>query len=365
MIIRIHKPSKQNNSVNDNQGSSEALFDYLDKENIGKELTEKQFFFNDKSDAIGNTKAMRMIDTNHKGLKKADAKFYMLTINPSKHELDQLGNDLKKLQEYTKGVMDEYALGFNRLNADGDKLRGKDLLYFAKIEQNRTYKHGDHKHTEAYQHNAKITKEIRTLEISIENLNSQQKIAAEVKIKQLNNQYIRNTDDAIIKVGAKKDGLQTHIHVVISRKDITGRTSLSPFANARQAKNTLNGRKVAIGFDREAFIRRCESRFDHQFNYLRTPDQAMFALKDASLSPVNMARNLILKTIDQDRSLRNSINAVSTLRNPLQAIVSKASQELAGKIVSGAIPAKIPADLIRKAITKSISMVLKAAELGI
>lgn len=72
------------------------------------------------------------------------------------------------------------------------------------------------------------------------------------------------------QAGDRKPGLNSHIHIIVSRKDITNTIRLSPFANARDAQNEMpNGQKAQIGFDREKFPQSCEKRFDNQFGYKR------------------------------------------------------------------------------------------------
>lgn len=364
MVVRIHKPTKETRAGNNNQGSSEAVIDYLDKENVGKPLAEKEFFFNNKTDAIGSNKVIDMLDNNKKGLRKTDAKFYMITINPSAKELDYIGNDINKLKSYTHSVMEEYAAGFNRLNANGEKLNADDLLYFAKVEKNRTYKINDNNYTDTYQKNSAISKEIRVLKESMATSTSEDQQVIQNNIDKLQARLIRNTDGVIIKPGAKKDGLNTHIHVIVSRKDITQKISLSPFANAKGGKNTLNGRKVDIGFNRGEFIKHCEKGFDNSFSYPRTPKETIFSLRDVSLNPQSMVKNMVLRVIDKDNILRNKINMIQSVKNPLNAVINNVTAELANKVISGAIPTKIPVDLIKRSVTKSISMILKAAEIG-
>ena len=123
--------------------------------------------------------------------------------------------------------MNEYARNF------GKGIEGKDLVWFAKIEKERTHTHSD--------------RAVQTGE--------------ELK-------------------GKKKEGEQTHVHVIVSRTE-----SLSGFKARQQAgeidrkhplklspatnhRDTAKG-AVKGGFDRTQFIRASERQFDRQFSYER------------------------------------------------------------------------------------------------
>lgn len=250
----ISKPHSSMGSGN--KGSSAQLVNYLDKEN--KELEKnanlapnrsmevdtrnrQQYFFNHKSDAISQIKAREAIDNNIAKLGKKDAKFYAPTISFSKNELKHISsiategrhvndttqmnnsefgryNDL--LRKYSRAVMDNYAKNFNR-EEKGLK-SGKDLVYYAKIEHDRALKGND--------------KEVRF---------------------------------GNAKSGDKKPGLQSHVHVIVSRKDQTQRLKLSPVANEKSTTRTIGNNKYHVGFDRKQWIAQNEKSFDNMFHYQR------------------------------------------------------------------------------------------------
>ena len=59
-----------------------------------------------------------------------------------------------------------------------------------------------------------------------------------------------------------KTGDNWHVHIAVSGVDITNSFNLSPNANGRGSKkHVLNGRKVRIGFNREAYKVACERIF--------------------------------------------------------------------------------------------------------
>ncbi len=63
-----------------------------------------------------------------------------------------------------------------------------------------------------------------------------------------------------------KSGDNWHVHISVSRRDITNTFSLSPNAKGRGSKNhVLNGQLVRVGFDREAYKIACEKNFDRMF----------------------------------------------------------------------------------------------------
>lgn len=212
MNIKVTKAEKGTNT-----GSSANLAHYLEKENKGKSLGERKHFFSHGREEVSVHEVVRNLDANKKNLGKHDAKFYLINISPSKKELEHIGGDETKLREYTRKVMDSYAKNF------GKRLEGKDLMYYAKIEHERKY-HGNDPEVKAG------------------------------KAKQ----------------GDKKPGLQTHIHVIVSRKDIENKRKLSPLSNHRStSKGAVRG-----GFDREAFVEKAERIWDKEMKYSRAPEES-------------------------------------------------------------------------------------------
>lgn len=89
------------------------------------------------------------------------------------------------------------------------------------------------------------------------------------------------------KSGEPKKGLQTHVHITISRMHKDYRINLSPLANARSSENlVLNGRKVKGGFDRSNWKQLNEDSFDKMFEYKRSLEEkfeTMRTLKHGTL----------------------------------------------------------------------------------
>lgn len=69
--------------------------------------------------------------------------------------------------------------------------------------------------------------------------------------------------------GMQKEGFQSHIHIIVSRKDITNNYSLSPGSKYKKSITILNGKEVKQGFHREKFFKAGEKTFDKEFNYNR------------------------------------------------------------------------------------------------
>ena len=238
-----------------NSGSCASLAEYLDKENqelekmIGtsNNISEialyekrKQHFFDATSNQISLISVIDKIDNNRKKLCKKDAKYYAPTVSFSQKELTHLSeiaagrkvdnvwefsnseyvkfNDL--IREYGRKVMDGYAGNFNRQNKGLNE--GRDLVYFGKIEHFRKFKGND---------------------------------------KEVKNGGFRSGD--------YKPGLNSHIHIIVSRKDKTQKMKLSPVANERSKVRTIGKNKYKVGFDRMEWIKKNEKSFDRLFNYKR------------------------------------------------------------------------------------------------
>ncbi len=277
MYIKIHKVAPEDYGKG-NKGSCADLVQYLDKENEKVEFFDREYFFNHNDECILNSKAVLSIDNNVKGLKKDDAKFFMITINPHEKELKHIArkvtngrtisniHDLSKdelkrynayLRKYTIDVMEQYAKGFNR-----DILK-EDLIYYAKIEQHRYY-----------------------------------------------NRFEALSSNGKIKDGQVKEGLNTHVHVIVSRKDKEMKMSLSPHSNSRgkSKKHQLNGKNVQQGFDRKEFKENCENQFDKRFSYNREMEERFAYMNGVKKGILSGSKNVSLTILKQfDESAKKQI----------------------------------------------------------
>ncbi len=209
MYSKIINPEKDGRTTFNNKGSSARLGNYLEKELDLATTPDGKVFFNSEG-YFTKDEMVKSIDTNVKGLTADDDKFYSLVLSPSQKELEHIRNNPEKLREFTTNCMENYAENFTLKAKDGTlkQLSEKDLVWFANIEYDRTFK-GD---------------------------------ADEVKRGEK-------------KQGERKDGLQTHIHVTVSARD-------------RSMKITLNPRtKDKNRFSIIAWSEKNQQTFDTQFGY--------------------------------------------------------------------------------------------------
>ena len=150
---------------------------------------------------------MALLDGNVKGLKADDPKFHSLVLSPSADELLLIGNNPKALESYTQNVMDLYAKNFTLKN--GKQLDGSDLVWAATIHQERKN---------------------------------------------------RGTDEGV--QGEKKDGLQTHVHVMVSARDAAQKITLNPLG-------------LASRFDRVQFQAQAVAQREMQFGRVVPLDVAV------------------------------------------------------------------------------------------
>ncbi len=174
---------------------------------MGKGL-EKEFFFSHDKDQVLSIDVIRSIDNNCPLIGKTEAKFYSLVVAPRPDEMDHIGNDKARLKQYVRDTMDIYAGNFNKKDGTSKNLTGGDLVYFAKLEDNRYYK---------------------------------------------------GTDEEVKQGKAKKGdvlpGDNTHVHIIVSRQDKSKTTKLSPLANSKKL------------FSRENFKLNSCKYFDENYLY--------------------------------------------------------------------------------------------------
>lgn len=254
----------------DSKGSCSKYGFYLNKENRecikDGRLQDLQPFFNQSNNRLTTMEAIALVDENGKGkgLRNDQDRYFTLTLNFSQKELAHLTEKVAKrnienvkelngceferfnelLSDYTKQAMKNYANNFNK------GISENQIVWFAKIEHRRRYK-------------------------------GTEKVVVNGKAMS----------------GQLKDGLQTHVHITISRMHRDWRINLSPLANARTGKNlVLNGRKVRGGFDRSNWKQLNENSFDTLFNYKRGLDEKY-----------ETHRTLKLGSLDEKRRLQNQL----------------------------------------------------------
>lgn len=252
--------------------SSKGIIEYLSKEDLD---LENALYFNNERNDISFQEAIDNIDDNKGSHSNSQSKFYMLNISPSQKELSYLDEQCERyldltnfskdehirevekdrlmknmLQNYTNEMMQKYAENFNK------DLKIDDLVYVAKVEKERTYKAND-KHV-------------------LENL-KREKDGLEPRL---------NSKGEKIQAGQKKEGLNYHIHVVVSRYEKEGnqreKRSFSPMSKGKESKG-LNDSK--IGFNRDNLNQESETKFDEYFHYKREINEKYETLKHDKNTP--------------------------------------------------------------------------------
>src|SRR5690606_9735688 len=241
----------QNLSGNFGQ-SATAFVDYLEKENEGKPMPELEHFFDQHHNEISAEEVIKEIDNNTAKLKKSEPKFYSITLNPSQQELKAIGDSPEALKQFTREAMKAYAKAFNR-EIDGKPVSIDDIKYFAKVERQRTFKGSDKEIQENQPYATKI------LELK-QQIRSIQHGETTGDIKMLQKAIDRLEREAPHKLNGKrivrdmpKPAHQSHIHIIVSRKDASNRYSLSPGSKYKASEVQMNGKIVKRGFDRNAF----------------------------------------------------------------------------------------------------------------
>ena len=194
------------------------------------------------------------------------------------------------------------------------EITGEDLLYFAKVETERTYKYAD----KAVLRNRETLKEIKE-EGAKENPD-----LAKINLLKSKLELDRHTGE-VIKEGAVKGGLNYHTHVIVSRHDRTSvyardKVSMSPNANNKEGR-LGNGAK--IGFHRDEFFKSMERVFDERFEYER-PQQERYERRNELSKAVKEAQHrvegMIKNKIKQEIYKHTGINMIRQELDPRQQI---------------------------------------------
>lgn len=309
--------------LGDNYSQSSADFvEYLEKENEFQEIDNEEFFFNQYENKISAKDVVQDIDGNTAKLKKIEPKFYSITVSPSKYELKRLQNSSEDLKQYTRELMKDYVACFNR-EINGKPISIDDIKYYAKIEHQRTFKGSDIQIRENQPFATKILelrKEIRTIqsgekEGSIKDL--------ERKIVKLEQEAPHRQNGKRIVRGMKKEGSQSHIHIIVSRKDASNSFSLSPGSKYKSSEVTMNGKTVKRGFDRDQFFANAEKTFDRTFGYQRNFVETYQARKEFIKNP-NFYFSALLQLPTNEKAIAFKLMRESGM--PVQSIPTNSAQ---------------------------------------
>lgn len=276
--------------------TSRQLSAYLDKQNDVVRVEGREYFFNGLGSTYDSEDVTKAIDSNVRGLKKSEARYYTFSISPSQQEIRHLrrmisdtqsalrdsgehlpesySDDMMRnyLKDYGVKCMDAYAQNFNHPKIESNR----DLLWFGMVEKDRYWKKKD----KEVWNNTQIDKQVSRLKKQLGKSEHKDKELRQ-KIAALETQYIRECDvrpggcKEILRPMMAKSGDNWHIHVTVSRRDMTNSFNLSPNANSRGGKNhQLNGESVRVGFDRESYKMSCEKIFDNTFSHQRLQSES-------------------------------------------------------------------------------------------
>jgi hypothetical protein len=309
--------------LGDNYSQSSIDFvEYLEKENQGLDSGNEEFFFNQYEEKISAKDVVKEIDGNAAKLKKIEPKFYSITVSPSKYELKRLQSSSEDLKKYTRELMKDYVKCFNR-EINGKPISIDDIKYYAKIEHQRTFKGSDFQIRENQPFATKILKlekEIRTIQAgekegSIKDL--------ERKIVKLEQEAPHRQNGKRIVRGMKKEGNQSHIHIIVSRKDASNSYSLSPGSKYKSSEVMMNGKIVKRGFDRDQFFTKAEQTFDRTFAYQRNFVETYRARKEFINNP-NFYFSALLQLPTNEKVIAFKLIRESGM--PVQSIPTNSAQ---------------------------------------
>jgi len=284
---------------------------YLEKENEGLEQENQEHFFNQTEDPISPDKVISEIDANTAKLKKTEPKFYSIVVSPSQRELKKIANDSEALKTYTRELMKVYAKSFYREKP----VTVDQIKYFAKIEHERTYRGFEKEVLE----NAPYRKQIAKLENDIRKVARGELKGNTKKLEQeiaaLKEAAPHQINGKMIVAGMKKEGNQSHIHIIVSRKDVTNTFSLSPGSKYKASEVEMHGKKVQRGFHRDQFFEKAEQTFDRVFGYDRNFVETYTAKKTLIKNPA-MFRMLLGNLPTNEKALALKLLSKSGMRIP-------------------------------------------------
>ncbi|MGO3688981.1 MAG: MobB family relaxase [Psychroflexus halocasei] len=327
--------------------SSADFVGYLEKENQGLEQEEMEHFFNQYGEGISAEEVVKDIDGNGAKLKKKEPKFYSITVSPSKYELNKLQNSSQDLKKYTRELMKDYVESFNR-EINGRPINIDDLKYYAKIEHQRTFKGTDFQIKENQPYATKILQ----LKTEIRNV---QDGRTEGNINKLNREVSKleraaphQQNGKRIVQGMPKAGNQSHIHIIVSRKDASNTFSLSPGSKHKASEVEMHGKTVKRGFDRDKFFTNAEKTFDKTFGYQRNFAETYKARKDFIKNP-KIYFAALMKLPTNERALAFKIMGKSGI--PMMPSIPTNQAQLALKVFNK--------------LRKGLDVAIKSSSIGI
>ena len=235
-----------------NTGSCAAYAYYLNHESRWKKKNgqdEKRIpFFDPDGKTVSLETVISAIDSNKSGLHVEDAKFFSLILNPSEKEAAKLGGTREKKMR-SLGIMVDRMMDryAEGFNKEGVKTH-QDLLYFYTIHE------------------------------------------------------YRENDDGSLRPGI-------HVHIIVSRKDKTGKYKLSPMTNHRGESSGV----IKSGFNRDSFYRDCERIFDTTFGYQRRISES-YDYNNTMTHGSNEERAAMIHASVQEERIREQVTAALARR---------------------------------------------------
>jgi len=177
--------------------------------------------------------------------------------------------------------MKEYAKSFHRDRT----VTVDDIKYYAKIEHERTFRGFEKQVLENapyWKRIVKLKNDLRKVERGELTGNTK---SIKREIEKLKQEAPHKINGQMVVAGMKKEGLQTHIHIIVSRTDASNTYSLSPGSKYRASEAELNGKMVKRGFDRNSFYKAAERTFDSNTGYQRNHVETYMARKQFVKDP--------------------------------------------------------------------------------
>ena len=231
-----------------NSGSCASYAYYLEHENRWKKKKGQKDkllpFFDKNRKIVPMSTVIKTIDANKGGLHAEDAKFFSLVINPSEKETDTLGVTREEKLESIHRMVDSMMDRY-ATGFNKDEVRNhQDLLYYYTVHE------------------------------------------------------YRENDDGTLRPGI-------HVHIIVSRKDNTGKYKLSPMTNHRGESSGV----IKSGFNRDSFYR----DFDTSFGYQRRISES-YDYHNTMKHGSNEERAAMILASIQEEQIRQQVTAALARR---------------------------------------------------
>jgi diadenosine tetraphosphate (Ap4A) HIT family hydrolase len=262
-----------------NQDTCTGLVTYLQHEDLDrlKAGHPLELFFDQTRDDIRGQEVIKRIDSNRAQLGKNDAKFYSVIFSPSVRELQHLSEGSQAERSRKLKAYIREEAMQEYAAGFSKGLKADDILYFGKIHYERGEK----------------------------------------------------TED------------QLHIHLIVSRKDITNKKKLSPMTNHRGTeKGAVKG-----GFNRERFVAGVESRFDQSTGYDRDVQDSFAYYQAMKNGDMETIKEFALLRVQQENKRNQKAS-----QKPVQEIKQQAGQEIKLDRRRKSVTDSLPGNLLRRSL---------------